>query len=1363
MGISTTKHSTSMHSVTRVEGSPLHGRLSAPVGSVSNSPLAACAKHVGYLALLGILLLPQASLASNSPVPLSPKITSVTGTNVTGSTATVAQGDTVSFNQFHTVNSWTSSNHENSSVSKKSWQLYCREGSTISFDYSVSSESNCDWLTISLNDNQLVRVSGQVSESFSYKVEKAGNYTLTAQYSKDGSQNSYDDCGIISNIMVSPINDMVEAFLEDLTPYPGMKQELETVIKAVNANPNDSVAQAQLQNTYWSINKALEIYPIIQSDLVIADSVLTDGAYVDIAEAVKLGKAIDVNTSKSADYWNAYDALETSLAVQHSSQVAMENWAFDTNNVYTIDELRYYLDDTNGLAKFAGFNQSTDITTLVIPSTVRKDGKTYAVVGIESGNYHNGYYNSYRQEKLVSISLPKTIRYIANYAFSYFPNMQYLEIPENVTTMGNNIFEGSDNLKTLKMNAVVPPMVGSFSGTDKRKVYVPDGSLHAYRLASPWNNCVLVGGEGTFVSIDHVAAGELGHFILDKATYLQEVNKLTVVSGNLNNDDWNTLKSMTNLVELDISGMAVTSIPSSAFENKWGLEKIVLPKKLETIGYAAFRGTGLKEIELPENLTTLDSYAFQSCSSLANVKMSGKVTGISGYCFQECRNLQKVELAEGLQVIHNGAFYLCNSLQSINFPSTLTLIDYDSFNGTDLREIDIPASVENINYRAFCDNKNLKKVTFREGLINIGASTFSGCESIDSIVCPSTLRMIDNSGFQDCKSLKKVQLNEGLVSINANAFRNCSNLTDIVLPSTLENCKGNAFRECGNIKTIEARSVLPPTTDGSCPLSNVDLTGVTLYVPSWSVGEYQLADGWNSFYTFQASNYLPQSIKVNKDFYFSLGDNDNKEYRPNISMTWSDHEVRDANGNLNYERGNLTVSSRSKLAINDFDMIFSPYAKYYLDENIRYNNQVNDYRTKYNGTSLIVKGEMRAENVTLNLYNFRGRWQFVTFPFDVKVSDIVPESENTSWVIRGHSGAMRAAGKNDSVWVNLKADDVLEAGKGYIMHCYNPNNDVDYTASELVKFRISPLTTTVNRQLLFASGDRTLPLEENLSEFEHNRSWNLIGNPYPSFYDTRFMEFDAPFMVWNSYTQNYYAYNPADDAYILSPGEALFVQRPVDQKDITFLKDGRQINQYARTLIDETTQARARGKEGVQRSVFNLTLSGENTSDRTRVVLNDEASMAYEMNKDAAKFASTVPTVAQIYSWNGESRYAINERPTGSGIVNLGVHCGTKGTYTIALANAVDGQVILEDKLMNISTEITADKGYSFEAEAGDDDSRFVLHITRGIGGGDDTTGINGITTETGEKQEVYSLDGIKMNAAKKGVYIQNGKKIIKK
>lgn len=627
MGISTTKHSTSMHSVTRVEGSPLHGRLSAPVGSVSNSPLAACAKHVGYLALLGILLLPQASLASNSPVPLSPEITSVTGTNVTGSITTV-QNDTVSFNQLHAVNSWTSSNHDYNTVSKMSWQLYCREGATISFDYSVSCDTYGDWFTITLGDTQLVRVNGQESKSFSYKVEKAGYYTLTAQYSKDRYNNYYDDCGSISNIMVSPFNDMAEAFLKDLTPYPGMKQELETAKKAADANLNDSVAQVQLQNTYWSISKALEIYPIIQSDLVIADSVLTDGAYVDIAEAVKLGKAIDVSTSKSADYWNAYDALETSLAVQHSSQVAMENWAF-SNDVYIIDGLRYCLDDTNGLAKFAGLNKSTDITSLVIPSTVRKDGKSYAVVSIDFNNH-------YRQEKLVNISLPKTLRYIGNYAFAYLPSMQYLEIPENVTTMGTDIFYESNNLKTLKMNAVAPPMVGSFNGTSQRKVYVPDGSLHAYRLATPWNNYVLVGGEGTSVSIDHVAAGELGHFILDKATYLQEVNKLTVVSGNLNSDDWKTLKSMTNLVELDISGMTVTSIPSSAFSDRWGLEKIILPKKLEAIGNHAFSGTGLKEIELPESLTTLDYNAFSYCASLSSVKIPGKVERISPYSFLLC-------------------------------------------------------------------------------------------------------------------------------------------------------------------------------------------------------------------------------------------------------------------------------------------------------------------------------------------------------------------------------------------------------------------------------------------------------------------------------------------------------------------------------------------------------------------------------------------------------------------------------------------------------------------------------------------------------------------------------------------------------
>ena len=78
-------------------------------------------------------------------------------------------------------------------------------------------------------------------------------------------------------------------------------------------------------------------------------------------------------------------------------------------------------------------------------------------------------------------------------------------------------------------------------------------------------------------------------------------------------------------------------------------------------------------------------------------------------------------------------------------------------------------------------------------------------------------------------------------------------------------------------------------------------------------------------------------------------------------------------------------------------IVVSPFAKYYSDHNVANGYEYDNYRTNINSTSLIVNGEMRAENVRMDLNNYNSRWQFVTFPFDVKVSDIVPQKEITSY------------------------------------------------------------------------------------------------------------------------------------------------------------------------------------------------------------------------------------------------------------------------------------------------------------------------------------------------------------------------------
>ena len=227
------------------------------------------------------------------------------------------------------------------------------------------------------------------------------------------------------------------------------------------------------------------------------------------------------------------------------------------------------------------------------------------------------------------------------------------------------------------------------------------------------------------------------------------------------------------------------------------------------------------------------------------------------------------------------------------------------------------------------------------------------------------------------------------------------------------------------------------------------------------------------------------------------------------------------------------------------------------------------------------------------------------------------------------------------------------------------------------------------------------------------------------------------------------------------------MQRPVDQENITFLKDGRQTDRYARTLVDEEPASAPQRIKAAQdsheaatpRTVFNITLAKDGQqADRTRVVINEAATMQYDLSHDATKFMGTEPTVSQIFTFNGSTRYAINERPLDNGQALLGLHFGTDGTYTIGLSSQPDGQVTLEDLLTGIKQQLNAITSYSFTAKAGDSTDRFVLHFDAVA------TGINAATTnEADRNDDTYTLDGRKVsNPTAPGLYIKGGKKVIK-
>jgi hypothetical protein len=426
---------------------------------------------------------------------------------------------------------------------------------------------------------------------------------------------------------------------------------------------------------------------------------------------------------------------------------------------------------------------------------------------------------------LTSVTIPNSVTSIGGYAFDGCTGLTSVTIPEGVTSIGCKAFSGCTGLTSVTIPNSVTSIDGSvFEGcTELTSIIVEEGNL----VYDSRENCNAI--------------------IKTETNELISGCQSTIIPNSVTNIGIDAFYGCTGLTSITIPE-GVTSIGWQAFSGCTGLTSVTIPNSVASIGSYAFSGcTGLTSITIPESVTSIGSSAFSGSNNLTSIIVEegnivydsrvncnaiietetndliigckstiipNSVTSIGYSAFGGCSSLTAITIPEGVTRIGDSAFGGCSSLTAITIPEGVTRIGDNAFNScTNLTRITIPSSITNIDSYAF-ENTNLPienniryadtwavgvidktkdKYTLRDNTTGIADQIFFYCTNLTSITIPEGVKIIGNYAFSDCSSLTTITIPEGVTSIGWDAFSGCSSLTAINIPESVTSIANGTF------------------------------------------------------------------------------------------------------------------------------------------------------------------------------------------------------------------------------------------------------------------------------------------------------------------------------------------------------------------------------------------------------------------------------------------------------------------------------------------------------------------------------------------------------------------------------------------
>ena len=448
----------------------------------------------------------------------------------------------------------------------------------------------------------------------------------------------------------------------------------------------------------------------------------------------------------------------------------------------------------------SAFEDCSNLTSIELPEGLTSIGvsafrKCSSLLSIElpKGLTSIGSYAFYGCSSLTSIELPKGLTSIDSYAFYRCSSLTSIELPEGLTSIGSYAFDVCSSLTSIELPEGLTS-IGSYAFDGCRSlmgIELPESVTSIGHYA--FERYIFI--KGFVGSAAHTYAMDYGNVFIDTTS--------SEVDSGMCGDNLTWLLTMN---DKDDFAFTLTISGKGEMYNYSNDDYI----SDDDSPWYAYR-SGIVEIKISDEITSIGSYAFSGCSNLTEIVIPSSVTYIGLGAFSNCTNLKEVSLPDGIKRIENQTFEGCSSLAAIDIPSSVRSIGDSAFyNCSALDKITISANVSSMGSTVFgmCGFTSAGPIgggyDIEYGWTEIIPDyAFSGCSSLTEIVIPNSVTSIGSYAFKDCSSLNKIEIPNGVTSIGYYAFRGCSNLKNIEIPSSATSVYGalcdTGFKTAGPI------------------------------------------------------------------------------------------------------------------------------------------------------------------------------------------------------------------------------------------------------------------------------------------------------------------------------------------------------------------------------------------------------------------------------------------------------------------------------------------------------------------------------------------------------------------------------------